>query len=207
MKDEKKLRVSYVGFFHETNTYLTEGMGETTLDRMRSFRGDQIKQLKGTAIGGPVDVCEEKGWELLPGVLFYPDWCFGMVNDQAWNDAKKDIMDTLKSQLPLDIVYLCVHGAGMVNNTPDLEGDLAESVRALVVKDTMIVWSGDLHGKITEDRECMWTRPAISSGSTSHSARTKVTVVRILHRDTCEPQAKCSTENKQAASSKQQTNE
>ncbi|WP_139838156.1 hypothetical protein [Roseovarius gaetbuli] len=27
-----KLRVCCVGFFHETNTYLTEGMGETTLD-------------------------------------------------------------------------------------------------------------------------------------------------------------------------------
>jgi hypothetical protein len=53
MKDMKKLRVSYVGFFHETDTYLTEGMGETTLDRMRTFRGDQItKELKGTAIGG-----------------------------------------------------------------------------------------------------------------------------------------------------------
>jgi hypothetical protein len=32
MKNSKKLRVSYVGFFHETNTYLTEGMGETSLD-------------------------------------------------------------------------------------------------------------------------------------------------------------------------------
>ncbi|WP_419658291.1 uncharacterized protein Dvar_72060 [Desulfosarcina variabilis str. Montpellier] len=63
-----KLRVSYVGFFHETNTYLTEGMGETTLDRMRTFRGDQIKkQLKGTAIGGAVDVCEEKRLGAAPG--------------------------------------------------------------------------------------------------------------------------------------------
>ncbi|MGB5317360.1 MAG: M81 family metallopeptidase, partial [Robiginitalea sp.] len=150
MKNLKKLRVSYVGFFHETNTYLTEGMGETTLDRMRSFRGDEIKQLKGTAIGGPVDVCEEKGWELLPGVLFYIDWCFSTVSDQCWKDAKKEMMDTLKSQLPMDIVYLSVHGAGMVNNTNDLEGDLAESVRALVGKDTMIVWSGDLHGKVTD---------------------------------------------------------
>ena len=96
MKDKTKLRVSYVGFFHETNTYLTEGMGETTLERMRTFRGNEIKALRGTAIGGPVDVCEEKGWELLPGVLFYPDWCFSTVNDQAWKDAKKEIMDTLK---------------------------------------------------------------------------------------------------------------
>jgi len=48
VKNSKTLRVSYVGFFHETNTYLTEGMGETTLDRMRTFRGDQIKkELKG----------------------------------------------------------------------------------------------------------------------------------------------------------------
>jgi len=126
MKDMKKLRVSYVGFFHETDTYLTEGMGETTLDRMRTFRGDQItKELKGTAIGGAVDVCEENGWELLPGVMYYIDWCFSTVNDQAWKDAKKEILDTLKSQLPIDIVYLGVHGAGMVNSTNDLEGDLA----------------------------------------------------------------------------------
>jgi len=145
MKNLKKLRVSYIGFFHETNTYLTEGMGETTLDKMRTFRGDQIKALKGTALGGPVDVCEENGWELLPGVLFAADWGFGLVNAQAWKDAKKEMLDTLKTQLPMDIVYLCLHGAGVVDKTPDLEGDLAESVRALVGKDTMIVWSGDLH--------------------------------------------------------------
>ncbi|SIO14420.1 M81 family metallopeptidase [Algoriphagus halophilus] len=151
LKKNKKLRVSYVGFFHETNTYLTEGMGETTLDRMRTFRGDQIKNmLKGTAIGGAVDVCEEEGWDLLPGIMYYIDWCFSTVSDQAWKDAKKEIMDTLKSQMPVDIVYLGVHGAGMVNSTNDLEGDLAESVRELVGKDTMIVWSGDLHGKITD---------------------------------------------------------
>ncbi|MDF2233167.1 M81 family metallopeptidase [Albimonas sp. CAU 1670] len=63
-----KLRVCCVGFFHETNTYLTEGMGETTLDNMRIFRGDEIKAFRGTALGGAVDVCEENGWELLPGL-------------------------------------------------------------------------------------------------------------------------------------------
>ncbi len=90
MNGKDKLRVSYVGFFHETNTYLTEGMGETTLDRMRTFRGDQIKDgFKGSAVGGPVDVCEEEGWELLPGVLFYIDWCFSTVSDQCWKDAKR----------------------------------------------------------------------------------------------------------------------
>jgi len=61
MNSSKKSRVSYVGFFHETNTYLTDGMGETTLDRMRVFRGDQIKtQIKGTAIGGAEAWSEHK---------------------------------------------------------------------------------------------------------------------------------------------------
>ena len=147
---QKALRVSYIGFFHETNTYLTEGMGETTLDKMRIFRGDEIAAMRGTALGGPVDVCEENGWELLPGVLFAADWGFGLVNEQAWNDAKKEMLDALNDQLPVDIVYLALHGAGVVDKTPDLEGDLAESVRALVGEDTMIVWSGDLHGKITD---------------------------------------------------------
>ena len=101
-------------------------------------------------MGGPVHVCEENGWELLPGVLFAADWGFGLVSEQAWKDAKKEMLDTLKTQLPMDIVYLSLHGASVVDKTPDLEGDLAESVRALVGKDTMIVWSGDLHGKITD---------------------------------------------------------
>jgi microcystin degradation protein MlrC len=109
MKDKTKLRASYVGFFHETNTYLTEGMGETTLERMRTFRGNEIKALRGTAIGGPVDVCEEKGWELLPGVMFYIDWCFSTVSDQCWKDAKKEIIDTLRIQLwfaTLKMIYV-----------------------------------------------------------------------------------------------------
>lgn len=150
MTSSKKLRVSCVGFFHETNTYLTEGMGETTLDTMRTFRGDEIKALRGTALGGAVDVCEEKGWELLPGLIYGPDSSFGLVNAQAWKDAKKEILATLEAHMPLDIVYLALHGAGVVDKTPDLEGDLAETVRGLVGKDTMIVWSGDLHGKITD---------------------------------------------------------
>ena len=146
----EKLRVCCVGFFHETNTYLTEGMGETTLDNMRIFRGDDIKALRGTALGGAVDVCEENGWDLLPGLIYGPDSSFGLVNAQFWSDAKKEMLDTLKAQMPLDIVYLALHGAGVVDKTPDLEGDLAESVRKLVGEDTMIVWSGDLHGKITD---------------------------------------------------------
>jgi microcystin degradation protein MlrC len=150
MKSSKKLRVSCVGFFHETNTYLTEGMGETTLDTMRTFRGDEINALRETALGGAVDVCEENGWELLPGLIYAPDSTFSLVNAQAWRDAKKEMLDTLEAQMPLDIVYLALHGAGVVDKTPDLEGDFAESVRALVGKDTMIVWSGDLHGKITD---------------------------------------------------------
>ena len=145
-----KLRVCCVGFFHETNTYLTEGMGETTLDNMRIFRGDEIKALRGTALGGAVDVCEENGWDLLPGLIYGPDSSFGLVNAQFWSDAKEEMLETLRAQMPLDIVYLALHGAGVVDETPDLEGDLAESVRELVGEDTMIVWSGDLHGKITD---------------------------------------------------------
>ncbi|MCV2874582.1 M81 family metallopeptidase [Defluviimonas sp. WL0050] len=80
-KKSGKLRVCCVGFFHETNTYLTEGMGETTLDNMRIFRGDEIKALRGTALGGAVDVCEENGWDLLPGLIYGPDSSWNASSD------------------------------------------------------------------------------------------------------------------------------
>ena len=46
-------------------------------------KGDQIKALKGTAVGGVVDTCKEKGWVLLRGVLFHTDTSFSTVADQS----------------------------------------------------------------------------------------------------------------------------
>lgn len=146
----KKIKVAYSGFFHETNTYATSATGKTSLDSMVVYRGAQIFALRGSALGGPVDECFDNDWELLPGALFIMKDTFGLVDQQCYRMARQEILDTLQGQLPVDVVYLLVHGAGVVEDMPDLEGDLVASVRALVGENTVIVSSADLHGKVTE---------------------------------------------------------
>ena len=144
------IRVAFGGLFHETNTYVTEITGATTYETLVAYKGDEILKLAGSALGGPMDECKEQGWTFLPTAFLHMDNTFGMVTDEAYEQAKEDILSRLRPQLPVDVFYLAVHGAGVVQSTPDLEGDLARAVREVVGPETKIVSSTDLHGKVTE---------------------------------------------------------
>jgi len=144
------VRVAFGGLFHETNTYATELTGATTFETLVAYHGDEILKLAGTALGGPIDECKEQGWTLLPTALFHVGNTFGMVTDEAYEQVKADILTRLRQQLPVDVFYLAVHGAGVVQSTPDLEGDLARAVREAIGPEAKIVSSTDLHGKVTD---------------------------------------------------------
>ena len=149
-KEERKMRVAVGGIFHETNTYVTEFSGYTTLDTLTAYRGQEMLKLKNTAMGGALDECLAQDWELLLTSAYIVNKSFGLVTDEAYNAVKEDIITRLKQQLPVDIFYLIIHGAGTVANTSDLEGDLAASIREVIGPAAKIVASADLHGKVTD---------------------------------------------------------
>lgn len=74
----------------------------------------------------------------------------GPAEPRAYTEIKDEILTGLERQLPLDGIYLDMHGAMIVAGIDDAEGDFCAAIRALVGSDCLISASYDLHGNISQ---------------------------------------------------------
>ena len=74
----------------------------------------------------------------------------GPVESGAYSALKAEILERLKKLLPLDGVYLDMHGAMNVQGLDDAEGDFYAAIRALVGPNCLLSASYDLHGNVSE---------------------------------------------------------
>ncbi len=74
----------------------------------------------------------------------------GPVARATYDAFKAEFLDRLARALPLDGVYLAMHGAMHVAGMEDAEGDWIAAVRAVVGPDLPIATSYDLHGNVTQ---------------------------------------------------------
>ena len=148
-------RVALAGFLHETNTFAPSPAD------MAAFvqGGGYMPMVRGAAlmtagrninlgIGGAVAHGEGAGWDMVP-VL----WCGAIPSAHVTRDAYEaittEIVEGIKAALPLDGVFLDLHGAMVAEHEDDGEGVLLSCVRAVVGPDVPIVTALDLHGNIT----------------------------------------------------------
>jgi microcystin degradation protein MlrC len=74
----------------------------------------------------------------------------GPVESGIYASWKREILDGIRQALPVDGVYLAMHGAMYVDGMTDAEGDLISAVRELVGPDVLISASYDLHGNVSQ---------------------------------------------------------
>jgi microcystin degradation protein MlrC len=74
----------------------------------------------------------------------------GPVARATYDAFKAEFLDRLRQSLPLDGVYLAMHGAMKVEGMFDAEGDWIAAVRAVVGPDLPIAVSYDLHGNLSQ---------------------------------------------------------
>ncbi|WP_375598578.1 M81 family metallopeptidase [Devosia sp. Naph2] len=74
----------------------------------------------------------------------------GPVERALYDRWKTEILEGLKAALPLDGVYLAMHGAMHVEGMFDAEGDFITAVREVVGPDVLIAASYDLHGNVSQ---------------------------------------------------------
>ena len=74
----------------------------------------------------------------------------GPVEASAYAAIKSELLEGLRSLLPLDGVYLDMHGALYVSGMLDAEGDWISAIRALVGQKCLISASYDLHGNVSD---------------------------------------------------------
>ena len=73
----------------------------------------------------------------------------GMITPDAYARLKQDLLQQLESVLPVDAVYLDLHGAMNVEGMDDAEADLVSAIRAVVGRDCLLGASMDLHGNVS----------------------------------------------------------
>ncbi|OCJ13046.1 microcystin degradation protein MlrC [Rhizobium sp. AC44/96] len=74
----------------------------------------------------------------------------GPVSRVAYEAFKNEFLDLLKASLPLDGLYLAMHGAVNVEGMNDAEGDWISAARAVVGPDCVVAASYDLHGNVSQ---------------------------------------------------------
>lgn len=74
----------------------------------------------------------------------------GPVARETYERFKAEFLDRLAHALPLDGVYLAMHGAMHVEGMEDAEGDWITAARAVVGPDLPVSASYDLHGNVTQ---------------------------------------------------------
>ena len=74
----------------------------------------------------------------------------GPISRATYAAFKADFLTRLRSSLPLDGVYLAMHGAVYAEGLEDAEGDWLTAAREVVGEDCIIAVSYDMHGDVTQ---------------------------------------------------------
>lgn len=148
-------RIAVGGFLHETNTFapspatfedFINGGGAPPL-----VAGESIfAAVADSNIGlcGFIDAPESLNWTLLP-TLWTAASPSAQVTEDAFERIAAGILAGIRDAMPLDGVYLDLHGAMVTEHFDDGEGELLRRVRALVGDAVPVVVSLDLHGNVT----------------------------------------------------------
>lgn len=176
------MRIGIGGFQHETNTFAPS---RATWEEFADKGGGWPKLVSGAAlfdavaganipVAGFIDAMQAH--TLLPTT-----WAAaspsGYVTRDAYERISGMILDGLKQAMPLDGVYLDLHGAMVAEHHDDGEGELLRRVRALVGPTVPIVASLDLHANVTramiahaDNLVCYRTYPHIDMAETGQRA-------------------------------------
>ena len=150
---QRPIKIAIAHFSHEATTFSPEKVGIDGFSKPNPA-GERLLRF-GEEIQGFVKFARECG-----GVSLVPLESFGDViggSSKGWitNDAFEHytglILRDLKAALPVDAIYLSLHGAAAVEGVSRPEAELARRVRALVGPKVPIAGTFDPHGN--EDEE------------------------------------------------------
>lgn len=150
------MRIIVAGFEHETNTFAASKAGMAAFRAGGGWPGmvsgeAMFAALENTNIpaSGFIAAARQHGHDVVPAT-----WCAASPSAHVTRDAYETITSLILQQihdaLPVDAVYLDLHGAMVAEHVDDGEGEFITRVRNLIGPDIPLVVSLDLHGNVTE---------------------------------------------------------
>lgn len=152
----RRFKVAVARFQHETCTFCPGGdMGVDDWTRIRApFGGAELLDDDDSYVAGFVKMAREFGDLELVG-LTSPYEAFGgssraWTTEDAFNHFVGLMLADLQAAMPVDGVYLALHGAMAVRGVPRPEAEIARRFREVVGPTVPIVAAFDLHGNEDE---------------------------------------------------------
>jgi microcystin degradation protein MlrC len=149
-------RIAIGGFQHETNTFAPSKADYAAFEDGGGWPGVQygaaiFAAVQGANIPaeGAIQALRSMG-HTLAGTGWGAASPSAQVTDDAFERIAEGLLANLKSALPVDGVYLDLHGAMVTESHDDGEGELLRRVRELVGRRVPVVASLDLHANVTQ---------------------------------------------------------
>jgi microcystin degradation protein MlrC len=147
-------RIAIGGFHHETNCFVASRTDFAYFAEHRDrpplvYGADVVKWLTGTtfALAGFLEDMQARH-DLVP-LLWTSGGAGGMVTRDAFERIAGSLVGRLSEALPVDAVYLDLHGAMVTEDYEDAEGELLRRVRAAVGTGVPVAISLDYHANVT----------------------------------------------------------
>src|SRR5438045_7684970 len=148
-------RIAIGGFQHETNTFAPSKADYAAFEAGGGWPGVQYGEplfaaVEGANIpaAGAIRALRAMGHSLV-GTAWAAASPSAQVTTDAFERIAGELVARLKAALPVDAVYLDLHGAMVVESHDDGEGELLRRVREAVGPRVPIVASLDLHANVT----------------------------------------------------------
>ncbi len=146
-------RIAIGGFQHETNCFVEPATDYAYFashrDRPPLVRGvEMVRWLSGTSFALAGFMAAMPGHDLAP-LLWTSGGAGGLVTADAFERIAAELVGRLSEAMPVDAVYLDLHGAMVSADFEDGEGELLRRVRAVIGPQVPIAISLDYHANVT----------------------------------------------------------
>lgn len=154
----KKIKILICQFGNETNTFVSGRLDFNMLVPEGWVKGENVIDIfsgTSTYIGGALKAMKEEDVTPVPINLLTNNGNFGagpIMSEECANYALDSICNEIKKKLgEFDGIFFAMHGAGVSENTEDLESYTLKRIRDIIGNQIPIMSSLDLHGNITDE--------------------------------------------------------
>lgn len=134
------MRIAVGGIHTECSTYSPVLM---QTDNFRTLRGDELSG------DDYFEFLKQHNAVIVP-LLHARAIPGGPVARDCYESLRAEFLERLQAALPIDAVYLAMHGAMKIDGMFDAEADWIGAVRNVIGPDTLLAVSYDLHGNVSQ---------------------------------------------------------
>lgn len=145
-------RLLIAEFKHESNTFASRPTGRAEYEARYIKRASEIIPFftgVKAEIGGFIEGARQTGAELVP-IIAANAMPSGVVTREMFNYVRDIILEGIRTAGKIDGIALSLHGAMVVEDSYDGEGELLEAIRNQVGPDLPVMVTLDFHANLTQ---------------------------------------------------------